>query len=130
MAKDLHEEVKSEKKAGKESWDAKTFKADVQKVMKAKEDVASKNQSHGGEIKSLEERRGYNTQAFKLIVTLAKKSPDAVRDFLETLNYGVETLKLGEDEQGDLLEEGDADSANKRARKKAVGKDAKAAARA
>lgn len=104
MAKNLTDE--------KPKFDSEQLKKDLLDVMHNREKVASANQAHGNKLKTLEETRGYHKQAFNVLMSLSKKSPDYLKDWLRTFEAGIvvvqEMVAAGE-EQGDLLDHAEAD---------------------
>lgn len=110
MAKDLMDDGFDKAAVGE--FTEEQFREDVAQVVRAREKAGKANGDVGQSVKTLEEQRGYNRKAFNLVCQLAKQSADGVADFLRTLNFGVQALKLGTEEQPDLLDMAEADEAN------------------
>lgn len=111
MAKKLTDE--------KPEIDREQLKRDLQMAMAGREKVASANQDHGKRMKAIEEK-GYHKAAFNSLLSLAKKSPEYLADWLRTFYAGIEVIEemAASNTTPDMLDEADADSANGNGKRK------------
>lgn len=76
-----------------DTFDPDQLKRDIHEVMHKQEKIASANQGKGASLKSIESERGYHMPAFKALMSLSKKSPEWIDDYMRTFSAGLDVIR-------------------------------------
>ena len=76
-----------------DTFDPDRLRDDIHEVMSKQETIASANQRKGAALKTIESERGYHMPAFKALMSLSKKSPEWIDDYMRTFNAGLDVIR-------------------------------------